>query len=1012
MYSLRGGARLRKVGWARLTASALVALALSAATTAPATAASVSQAGSGAPGPGGAGTVAAKSGPGAPTRVRHDATSASADAAGALSTVSSVTVHGGYTAGGIGMRNLGYGTISITGVPPGAAIQSATLLWDILANQADATFAQGTVNGNSVTGTEWASGASPCWPVSSNFSYEANVTSLVTGNGSYHLAGFATGQSDGADPWNTGSTPPLLEGASLVVVYTLPSLPETTIQIAEGATETDSGNTASATLSGFTASAPPSATTTYIVADGQEVGNTASFDSTTLPAVGFPGADPQAVPNYSLGNLWDTVTADVSSLVSSGDTSAALGVTGVNDCLVWVGQVLAVAAAPSFTFNATFGTLFSGQLAKLSSAIAPGTALGDYSATISWGDGSVTPASLTTPSPGSPELDVAGSHTYWIPGPADVAITVTDTRTGSATLFKGTAVIASSYAALGDSYSSGEGAGWPPGQFHPNLPGCDWTLYQDSSGVLYKGSTDHIDGAHPQFLPPLSSNACYDGDAPHPLTGDTCHRAITAYPHVVARLLAINGMTLNFVACSGDVVQDAYTAAGLFHHDHVHTGENPQIGSLRSKVSLITLTFGGNNVGFAGLAKKCVTATNDYDCISQDNAALNSLGYTTTAGSPHDGAFKPHEYVGIQHTPGNISLASQVNTTDRLISTSTTCNDSGCDLHDALVLLYRVLKTDAPGARILVLGYPHFFPSGGTGNTCEHFSNFEQQWVNDRINIVDQIIQDAALESGVAQYVNVYNALAGHEECTGDPNFAVDPNTSQVAPCTGRWINGIDLVAGALGSPENLHPNPCGHQAEGQIVASAYSSPPQTDTFSLGPNATHSTALTVSASANRLNVTAQWLSGSAALTLTDPSGKSHGPVQHGSVYATWDIPRPSPGTWTLAVTNKTAGDLGVMKGSVYVSFPSIPALPPAGQIVEISDSCFLTCTATFRAVVSPAEQSSVASYSWFDDKANPQSSSGPNGDTMTMTSFVNKFRIILRTTGTGGQSRYTVASFG
>ena len=1012
MGSVEGRARRHKVGWSLLTTSALIALAMSASGTAAAAAAPLPYQGPVPPGTGGNGTIAAKSGPGQHASVRHAATSAPTDATGALSTVSAVTVHGGYTAAGIGMRNLGYGTISITGVPAGATVQSATLLWDILANQTDPTFAQGTFNGNPVTGTEWASGASPCWPVSSNLSYEANVTGQVNGNGSYKLAGFATGQSDGADPWNVGSTPPLLEGASLVVVYTLASMQETTIQIAEGATETDSGNTASATLSGFTAIGPPSATTTYIVADGQEAGNAGSFNGTTLPNVGFPGADPQAVPNYSLGNLWDTVTADVGSLVSPGDKSAALGVTGFGDCLVWVGQVLAVSTAAGFTFNATFGAPFSGQLAKLSSAIAPGTALSDYSATISWGDGSVTPASLATPSPGSQELDVTGSHTYWIPGSANVTITVKDNRTGSATSFNGTAVIASGYAALGDSYSSGEGAGWPPGQFHPNLPGCDWVLYKDSSGVLYKSSTDHIDGAHPQFLPPLSTDACYTGDAPHPLTGDTCHRAITAYSHVVARLLAIQGMTLNLVACSGDVVQDAYTAAGLFHHDHLHTGEVAQIGALGPKVSLITLTFGGNNVGFADIAKSCVTATNDYDCVSQDNSVLNSLGYTTKAGNPKDGDFKPREYVGIQQTPGNISLAGQVNTTDRLISTNMTCDNPGCDLHDALVLLYRVLKADAPGARILVLGYPHFFPTGGTGNTCEHFSNFEQQWVNDRIGVVDQIIKDAALESGVAQYVDVYNALAGHEECTGDPNFSVDPNTDQVGPCTGRWINGIDLVAGLLGSPENLHPNPCGHQAEGQTAASAYKSPQLVDTFSIGPNAAHSTALNVSPSEDRLNVTAQWLSGSAALRLTDPSGNVYSPIQQGPVYAIWDVPHPPAGTWTLTVTNQTAGDLGVMQGSVSVSSPSIPVLPPAGQIIEISDSCLITCTATFRAVVSPADRSSVASYSWFDDKANQQQSSGPNGDTMTMTSFANQFRIILRTTGTGGQTRYTVAAFG
>jgi Protein of unknown function (DUF3344) len=300
------------------------------------------------------GTTAAKIGSGERATVRHAVAAGPAAATGALSTVVSEVVHGGYTAAGIGMRNLGDGTISITGVPAGATVKSATLLWDVLADQSDPTFAQGTVNGTPITGTGWASGASPCWPAGSNLSYEADVTSLVTGNGSYALAGFATGQSDGADPWNVGSVPPLLEGASLVIVYQLASMPQAVIQIAEGASETNAGSEADATLNGFTVSAPASATTTYIVADGQEAGNTAGFNGTTLADVSFPGADPQAVPSYSMGNLWDTVTTDASSLVSPGDTSAALAVTGNADCIVWVGQVLAVSSG-SCVASAAFG---------------------------------------------------------------------------------------------------------------------------------------------------------------------------------------------------------------------------------------------------------------------------------------------------------------------------------------------------------------------------------------------------------------------------------------------------------------------------------------------------------------------------------------------------------------------------------------------------------------------------------------------------------------------------------
>jgi Protein of unknown function (DUF3344) len=284
------------------------------------------------------------------------ATATPQDATGDLSTVSVTTLHGGYVAAGIGMRNLGYGTITISGVPDGARVKSATLLWDIVADAPDATFAQGKIGGHAVSGTAEASGASPCWDEGSgNYSYEANVTKLVTGNGAYSLTGFATGEDDGADPWTVGSTAPLLEGASLVVVYQLASMPSTVVQIAAGASEI-ADDTGSAQLTGFTAGAQAKATTTYIVGDGQHIGaKSATFNGTIVPDTGFTGSDPQAVPSYSQGDLWDTTTADVSSSVKPGDTSASLSVTsatadGYYDCVVWVGQVLAV-SRPTFTIS-------------------------------------------------------------------------------------------------------------------------------------------------------------------------------------------------------------------------------------------------------------------------------------------------------------------------------------------------------------------------------------------------------------------------------------------------------------------------------------------------------------------------------------------------------------------------------------------------------------------------------------------------------------------------------------
>jgi len=262
----------------------------------------------------------------------------------ALTTFYSTDLTGGYVAAGVGMRNLGFGHISLSGIPSGSTIVAAFLMWDVLDNTQQPGDAQGMFNGTSLTGTPLGSGLSPCWPeATDNYAYEADVTSLVSGNASYSLTGFASGATDGSDPWNVGSPVPELEGASLVVVYDNAASPMTHIDISGGATMTSGQGLTSigVTLGGFTVSAAPSVQTTFIVADGQSSADgPATFDGVALNPGDFQGLDPMDVPSYSQGDLWDTSTYDVSGDVTTGDTSATATIGTAQDCLVWVGQAL------------------------------------------------------------------------------------------------------------------------------------------------------------------------------------------------------------------------------------------------------------------------------------------------------------------------------------------------------------------------------------------------------------------------------------------------------------------------------------------------------------------------------------------------------------------------------------------------------------------------------------------------------------------------------------------------
>jgi pimeloyl-ACP methyl ester carboxylesterase len=255
----------------------------------------------------------------------------------------SYEVHGGYVAAGVGMRNRGYGTIALTGIPNGARTLAAYLYWDILSSELDSSYEKGVLNGKAITGKLIGMHGDPCWNNTTNYAYRADVTALVGGNGNYALSGFASGTTDGSDPWISGSTPPMTEGASLVVVYDGPGLAHTRVLIYDGSI-LSAGNQALATLDHFTIpDGLTKAITTFIGADGQsEPEDDSTFNGVALPSVGWDGNDPQAGDDFSHGNLWDTMVVDVTQLLPSGSTSATATVGPGSDCLVWTTQVLSL----------------------------------------------------------------------------------------------------------------------------------------------------------------------------------------------------------------------------------------------------------------------------------------------------------------------------------------------------------------------------------------------------------------------------------------------------------------------------------------------------------------------------------------------------------------------------------------------------------------------------------------------------------------------------------------------
>jgi lysophospholipase L1-like esterase len=155
------------------------------------------------------------------------------------------------------------------------------------------------------------------------------------------------------------------------------------------------------------------------------------------------------------------------------------------------------------------------------------------------------------------------------------------------------------------------------------------------------------------------------------------------------------GTSLSFVACSGAKTSDLLAN---------------QIQAVTSATTLVTMTIGGNDIGFASLIQQCTLS----DC----SAALDStrIGLESTLGSKLDSVF------------------------DTVKS------------HAAL------------GATIVVLGYPHVFSGAGCLGTLG-ISSTEESKANQLSDALDAVLASHAQTDGVT-YKSAIAAFTGHAVCS------------------------------------------------------------------------------------------------------------------------------------------------------------------------------------------------------------------------------------------------------
>ncbi len=251
---------------------------------------------------------------------------------GGLNTFVAYELNGDVLVAGEGLRGTGSGSILVRGLPNGATIHAAFLYWATIGNSN--TFTTVNFAGSPVTGVVIGTASDSCWGASANFAYWANVTSRVTGNGTYTISGLPSSLAGGNDS----------QGASLVIVYTHPSMARRSIRINDGAVVlTANGDTYSNSFTGITTDGTPvtNAKISLVVGDGQSGSGLNEgqqfLNGTAFATNPFTGRE---------GNYWDSLTWDVTGIYPASSTVTTQLQTsdssGNVDCLLWVANILSV----------------------------------------------------------------------------------------------------------------------------------------------------------------------------------------------------------------------------------------------------------------------------------------------------------------------------------------------------------------------------------------------------------------------------------------------------------------------------------------------------------------------------------------------------------------------------------------------------------------------------------------------------------------------------------------------
>lgn len=211
---------------------------------------------------------------------------------------------------------------------------------------------------------------------------------------------------------------------------------------------------------------------------------------------------------------------------------------------------------------------------------------------------------------------------------------------------------------------------------------------------------------------------------------ESCSRSANAYGQLWAN--ANDPASFTFAACAGATTTSV---------------TSDQLPELTADTTLVSITVGGNDVGFSDVMVDCVLRPDD-GCLAAIDQAEDLMDSTL---------------------PGDLDA------------------------------LYSAIRDQAPDAHVVVLGYPHLYYMT---DRCLGLSNTKRAALNDGSDHLNTVIEKAAADHGFT-FSDVRDEFAGHELCSGDDwlNSVTWPIGESYHPTRLGQVNGyLPAFAGAVGS--------------------------------------------------------------------------------------------------------------------------------------------------------------------------------------------------------------------